>query len=164
MLSFESVDLQNPTDQEDYRIHSDEDTDSLSRSSSSSCIASPAFPTSPVAPISPEEDYCMHSVNVADPPSPTFSPLSYVPFPLENAPSEDFWYMDIDCGYAADGHNHLSSLSNTSRFSVQDQAQTNHLMAPKQHYSRIYHPKLNGVYLIYSARYVCTKSTHRKDM
>ena len=150
-LSFESVDLQNPTDQEDYCVHSDEDTDSLSQSSSSFRIASPAFPTSPVAPISPEEDYHMHSDNDADPPSPTSPPSSYVPFPLENAPSKDFWYMDMDCGYAANGHNHSSSLSNASRFSVQDQAQTNCLTVLKQHYSRIYHPKLNSVYFIYSA-------------
>ena len=163
-LSYESVDLRNPTDQEDYCVHSDEDRDSLSRSSSSSRIASPAFPTSPVAPISLEEDYRMHSDNDADPPSPTSPPSSYVPFPLENAPSEDFWYTDMDRGYAADGHNHSSSSSNTSRFPVQDQAQTNCPTVPKQHYSRIYHPKLNGVYFIYSAQYVCTRSTHREDM
>ena len=161
-LSYESVDLWNPTDQEDYHVHSDEDMDSLSQSSSSSHIAPLAFPTSPVTPISLEEDYHMYSNNGADPPSPTSPPSSFVPFPPENVLSEGFWYTDMDCGYAADSHNHSSSSSNAPRFSVQNQAQTNHPTAPKQHYSRIYHPKLNIVYLLYLL--FCTKSTHREDM
>ena len=117
-LSYESVDLWNPTDQEDYHVHSDEDMDSLSQSSSSSHIAPLAFPTSPVTPISLEEDYHMYSNNGADPPSPTSPPSSFVPFPPENVLSEGFWYTDMDCGYAADSHNHSSSSSNASRFSV----------------------------------------------
>ena len=84
------MDLQNPTDQEDYCVHSDEDTDFLSQSSSLSCIASPAIPTLPVTPVSPEEDYHMNSDNDTDPPSPTLPPPSFVPFPLENALGEDF--------------------------------------------------------------------------
>ena len=118
LLSYKSVDLRNPTDQEDYHVHLDKDTDSLSQSSSLSHIAPLAFPTSPVTPISPEEDYRMYSNNYADPPSPTSPPLSFVPFPPENALSEDYWYTDMDHGYAADSHNHLSSSSNASRFSV----------------------------------------------
>lgn len=148
LLSFESVDLINPTDQEDYRVHLDEDTDSSSRSSSSSRLASPAFLPSPVTPIALEEDYRMHSDNDADPPSPTFACSPTVPFPPENALSDDFLYTDMDRGYASDSHNRSSSSSNASRFSVRNQAQTNHPTAPKQHYSRIYHPKLNGVYLL----------------
>ena len=154
-LSFESVDLQNPNDQEDYHVHSDKDTDSSSQSSSSSHIASPAFPTSPVAPISLEEDYHIHSDNDTDPPSPTFPTSSFFPFPPENVLSKDFWYTDTDHGYVADSHNYSSSLSNTSRFSVQKQAQTNHLTVLKQHYSRIYHPKLNSVYLLYLLCVIC---------
>ena len=48
---FESVNLQHPTDQEDYCVHTDKDTDISSQSSCLSSIAS-AFPTLPVTTIS----------------------------------------------------------------------------------------------------------------
>ena len=138
-MSFESVDLQHPTNQEDYCVHMDEDTDMSSRSSCLSSIAS-AFPTSPVAPISLEEDYCMHADDDMDPPPPAFPPCPFVPSSLEHALSKDFWYADMDHSYA------VESLSNVSGSSVQNQAQANCPTAPKQHYSRTYHPKLNGMY------------------
>ena len=112
-ISFESVDLQHPTNQEDYHVHMDQDADMSSRSSCLSSITS-AFPTSPVAPISLEEDYHMHADDDMDPPPPAFPPFPFVPSSLEHALSEDFWYVDMDCSYAAE------SLSNASGSSVRN--------------------------------------------
>ena len=112
-ISFESVDLQHPTNQEDYHVHMDKDADMSSGSSCLSSITS-AFPTSPVAPISLEEDYHMHADDDMDPPPPAFPPFPFVPSSLEHALSEDFWYVDMDCSYAAE------SLSNASGSSVRN--------------------------------------------
>ena len=110
-MGFVSVDLQHPTDQEYYHVHMDEDTDMSSQSSCLSSIAS-AFPTSPVTPISLEEDYRMYADDDMDPPPPAFPPCPFVPSSPEHALSKDFWYMDMDCSYAAE------SLSNASGSSV----------------------------------------------
>ena len=120
--SYDSVDLMNPTDEEDYRIPTDDDD---SPPSPSSHIAPPLFAPSPIAPASPE-----------------------------NILTEDFWHMDVHHDPAPEDSIHSSHSSDTSTptFSIQSHTPanrpTNHRQtAPKEHYSRIYHPKLNGVYL-----------------
>ena len=117
--SYDSINLMNPTDEEDYCILTDEDD-------------SPPSPSS----------------HIATPPT---APLLIAPASPKNVLMGDFWHVDMDHNPVPKDSIHSSHLSDTSdpTFSIWSHVWANcHCQtAPKEHYSQIYHPKLNGVYL-----------------
>lgn len=89
-----------------------------------------------------------------DSPSPLLSPssthnppsLPTIHEPLEDAHTEDPWHMDVDQNPDLEE----SIRSSSPAFSVRSRAPADHPdivgHAPEQHYTRVYHSKLNGVY------------------